>query len=302
MTPRPCGACGESRSTPIPGTRGGDYVKCAACGSERQVNATPATFLRAQAIYYGAESVRPSSLANALQATMARRYVRLVARHMRGGRLLEVGPGAGHFVLAARAAGYDVHAVEQSAALAEQLRQTCGISVLNEMFETQVFDAATYDAYASFHVIEHVPDVDLHLRKASRLVRPGGYAFLATPNATGWEHRLLGRHSFNYSAGHIHVLTPTGMHALLRRSGWMLLETYTVASPLTLARGASSAVRALSGRGGSRDEAPQGLGHRVPPALGRPALTVIGAVSAPCRALQEWFGAGNELLVVARRT
>lgn len=59
----------------------------------------------------------------------------------------------------------------------------------NHCFEFCVIDSerlpfadGRFDAVLSHHVIEHVRDQQLHLAEIARVLRPGGIAYLATPN------------------------------------------------------------------------------------------------------------------------
>jgi SAM-dependent methyltransferase len=63
----------------------------------------------------------------------------------------------------------------------------CGLSELNA--QDRRFDAITIS-----HVIEHVHDPRGLLRDARRLLKPGGYFWIETPNIDAWGHRTFGRH------------------------------------------------------------------------------------------------------------
>ncbi len=47
---------------------------------------------------------------------------------------------------------------------------------------TLPFADGTFDVIVSNHVIEHVPDASIHVREIHRVLRPGGVAYVATPN------------------------------------------------------------------------------------------------------------------------
>ena len=50
------------------------------------------------------------------------------------------------------------------------------------------FSDASFDLVFSFHALEHIPDPDLCLAEMNRVLRPGGYYLVGTPN----KARLLG--------------------------------------------------------------------------------------------------------------
>lgn len=60
---------------------------------------------------------------------------------------------------------------------------------------------ATLDVITSCQVIEHLPDVDLFLGEIHRVLKPGGYACVATVNLSSWHDigaLILGWQPFSY--------------------------------------------------------------------------------------------------------
>ena len=94
---------------------------------------------------------------------------------------LETGPGPKNATSAflsslGTLAGVDISAEgEATPALAES--RTCDGKMLP-------FSAASFDACASNHVLEHVELPKLHLREAARALMPGGVYCFRTPNST----------------------------------------------------------------------------------------------------------------------
>lgn len=100
-----------------------------------------------------------------------------------GKRLLDVGCGAGFFLRIASKLGAIAQGVEPSA-YAAGVAQKQGLRVFNgtlEAFEAQTTDR--FDIITSNHVIEHVPNPVETLATMKKLLAPGGFIWIAVPNA-----------------------------------------------------------------------------------------------------------------------
>jgi SAM-dependent methyltransferase len=195
--------------------------------------------------------------------------------------------------------GYAVEAVEHSQSLARVIQERTGVKVRIGAFEDQTIDSGAFDAFLSFHVIEHVPNVQAHLAKAAEVVRPGGYAIIATPNAGSWEHNIPFGLSPNYSSAHLQLFSERSMKMFLERTGWLLMEVHTPSYSEAWARVATSVFRRLRGKANSiqRGDLVRGeQSHKL-----RWVMQVFGAVTFPIRWVQEQLHWGNELIVVAKR-
>jgi SAM-dependent methyltransferase len=124
---------------------------------------------------------------------MARRKVwarRLQALNQvagRPGHLLDVGCGEAAFLRMAQQAGWQVAGTELSEAAARQAPEL-------ELHRGEVWEAGlpmgTYDAVTSWHVIEHASDPKRMVTELFRVLRPGGWLVLATPNLHDYVFRL----------------------------------------------------------------------------------------------------------------
>jgi 2-polyprenyl-3-methyl-5-hydroxy-6-metoxy-1,4-benzoquinol methylase len=116
-----------------------------------------------------------------LRERMWQRRLELVRAHKTRGRLLDVGTGDGHFLDIARRAGFETDATEVSrtgAAWAEKRGHRVHVGQLTQLdLPTETFDVITM-----WHVLEHVPDPGLTLRRARELMRSDGVLVLAVPN------------------------------------------------------------------------------------------------------------------------
>jgi SAM-dependent methyltransferase len=199
-------------------------------------------------------------------------------------------------------AGFACEGIEDSAALAELAEQQSGARVRIGLLETSSIDLTSYDNVVSIHVIEHVPDPVEHLRKARAIVRPGGVGVFVTPNAEGWEHRLLGDRSPLYSSAHLHLFSAEGFRIMLRASGWHLRRVGTLEQAAEWPRAVRRVVARVLHRPVDRavGSVIDSTGSRADSRLGLKMLQAYSWVSAPLRVGQEALHGGNELFVVAQ--
>ena len=108
-----------------------------------------------------------------------------------GSRLLDLGCGNGEFLLRARSAGWDVVGVDFDAKAVDFARRQNldvrlgGVDALDSSVEQ-------FDAITLCHVIEHVHDPVDVLCACYKLLKPGGFLWLETPNITSEGYRLFG--------------------------------------------------------------------------------------------------------------
>ena len=124
----------------------------------------------------------------------ARRVVRGTgSRNPAGRRVLDIGCGGGLRLLAFRRYGYRIHGTDFRPEVVEVLKNQWGIpAVCTDAGETaQHFPPASFDLITAFHVLEHVPDVQLALGNCFKLLKPGGWFVAAVPLLDSFQAGLL---------------------------------------------------------------------------------------------------------------
>ncbi len=117
----------------------------------------------------------------------ARRLVALQQLDGQRGRLLDVGCGEATFLRLAQQEGWQVSGTELSVAA---VAQAADLDVRRgEVWEVGL-PSDSFDVVTSWHVIEHASDPKKMVAELFRLVRPGGWMVLATPNVHDYIFRL----------------------------------------------------------------------------------------------------------------
>lgn len=173
-----CNLCGQSDWRTLEQVNGTRVVRCT-CGLVFVTPQPPPSDLQT---CYGEAYYTPWDQQDRLRRMIwTRRLATVRAVMPPPGRLLDVGCGTGTFLHLARGDGWDVTGTEFSA-------YACGVARAEglSVHEGEVWDAKlpaqSFDVVTSWHVIEHVADPRRVLEECSRLLRPGGWLFLATPN------------------------------------------------------------------------------------------------------------------------
>jgi len=139
---------------------------------------------------------------------------------MRGGRLLEVGFGAGEALERLVALGWNAEGVE-SDALAVNRALAHGLKVRLGNLQELKYPDESFDAVVSNHVLEHLSDAGTFLAECYRILKPGGIVVAYTPNAEAFGHKMFGSDWVGLDPPrHLNLFTAKGLSALAMRAGF----------------------------------------------------------------------------------
>lgn len=106
------------------------------------------------------------------------------------GRLLDIGCGNGDFLAFMSTLNWRAEGIDTD----KKMIQICrgrGLQVEENTLEKQNYPDNTFDAITAKHVIEHVYDPVGFLSECLRILKPGGYLVLLTPNLQSLGHKLF---------------------------------------------------------------------------------------------------------------
>lgn len=135
------------------------------------------------------------------------------------GHLLDVGCGNGVFLLRAKAAGWMVTGLEPDP-LAAQAARDSGAVVIEGTLDT-FHPETVFEVITASHVIEHVHEPLIFVRRIYDLLRPDGTIWLATPNAGSLGRRWYGRSWRGLEPPrHITIFSARALRTLLHEAGF----------------------------------------------------------------------------------
>lgn len=141
---------------------------------------------------------------------------------VRGKRALDVGCGLGDFSESLAARGAEVVACDIGAGLVERTRERVGCAgeVVDALRLADHFGPERFDLVVSSECIEHTPEPERAVVEMLRVLKPGGYLSLSTPNRL-WQPvvRMASRLRLRPYDGHENFSTWRGLRRLLAENG-----------------------------------------------------------------------------------
>lgn len=101
-------------------------------------------------------------------------------------KLLDIGCGTGAFLKTAQNSGWDIFGVEPDENARAIANQATGELVYN-IEQLLVFKENSFDVITLWHVLEHLPDLEVQVSVFKRLLKPKGTLVIAVPNYKSYD-------------------------------------------------------------------------------------------------------------------
>lgn len=213
-----CQLCGAFPLEQFVVPRSTTLWRCAKCGLYQNGRVAEASAY-ADEYHVGYERHREKKLRTAM--VRLNRIAPLVSAE--SPRLLDVGSSVGCVIEAAMERGWDAMGTDVSASAVEFCRER---KLPCRLFEGNALPFAdnSFDVLTSWHVIEHVANVEATLADWFRVLRPGGVMALETPDASSPMVRLRGsKYRKFWAPEHTYTFTPATLATFIQRAGFTVL-------------------------------------------------------------------------------
>lgn len=299
-----CICCDSINWSTIPYIKEFSYQRCNECGyyiQDRLLTSSHEEYFELeQEKYYGDESLVFQEEPNIIEKEIIKERVKVITTFLKvNSSIIEAGPGGGGVLRELVALGHDITAVEHSEFLANKLRTFSANVIVSEFEEINTHEfRGKYDAFCSFHVIEHVNDVLQHLMKANELVKSGGFAFIATPNADSWQNIFPYTLSPNFDTAHFQLFSKKALQHALQKTGWELIFVKTPEYTFSWLRVFTKILRRIR----KKDESLTAGEYAQKFSFSKRIIYhTFKVLSFPLRWFQQKKKRGNELYIVARK-
>jgi len=133
-------------------------------------------------------------------------------------RVLDIGCGNGMLLKHFKAMGWDCYGLDVSP-WAKKYAKFYGFTLYDKEIEENYLPENYFDLVVSTSTLEHIYDPYKHLKSALRILKPGGYLYIAgVPNYNSLTIKLgLSKFYFNKPPSHVNYFTPRSIYNLINR-------------------------------------------------------------------------------------
>lgn len=150
-----------------------------------------------------------------------------------GGRLLDLGTGAGRYLHSMKELGWVAVGLDLDLSLLAYAHRSKNLEMVVGRAEAVPFRQGTFDVVVMRHVLEHLPAPADALRQIRRVLKVGGLLRVETPNVDSLQARWFASNWFHLDAPrHLVLYSPNTLEATLEKAGFAVLGLRTLSSAI----------------------------------------------------------------------
>jgi ubiquinone/menaquinone biosynthesis C-methylase UbiE len=177
------------------------------------------------AAWGGGDAKKKEEIAKSKKKAFARQLEQVLKySHSKGKKLLDIGTGPGYLLECAEELGFDCFGTEISNESAKDAEKKFPGKIHPGNLDGAQYPDNFFDVVTMTDVLEHLPDPCKIMAEAERILKPGGYLLIISPNHKSLTRKLLGRHWFQYKYEHVFYFNKKSLKRLLKDHAFSLLE------------------------------------------------------------------------------
>jgi len=226
----PCNLCGGRRSRRILESRDYTFVRCSDCALCFQ-NPQPVfddLKDRYGQNYFEYELRNEENFFHLMKLGLRDiRFFERTSAPEQSRRFLDVGCATGMLLEHMRERGWKVQGVELCRESAEHGIRRRKLDIFIGTLDQAGFPDSSFPVVHFSHLIEHVPDPKAFFLEVRRILAPGGYVVVVTPNIDGLQARLFRERWRSAIADHLTLFSKKTLRRMLAATGYQVLQTVT---------------------------------------------------------------------------
>lgn len=149
--------------------------------------------------------------------------LKLVNKHSSNTKnILDIGAGTGDFLKVAAQNGWTVSGMEPNSK-ARQLASTKGVNLVPSL---QDLKPGTFDVITLWHVLEHLPNLELQVKKIKGLLKPSGTLIIAVPNYKSFDANYYKEFWAAYDVPrHLYHFSRKSISRIFSKHGFTVIST-----------------------------------------------------------------------------
>lgn len=154
--------------------------------------------------------------------------------------MLDVGCGNGSYLLGLKSLGWNareqLYGIDFKSPVLKELQEQEDINTMEGNFIEMDLPENFFDVVTFRHVLEHFSDPSAALKKAYRILKPGGVVLIDVPNFKSIEALFLFKDKwFAIEAPrHLYHFSPETLKGLLNKAGFVEEKIYNIGSMVQL--------------------------------------------------------------------
>jgi len=155
----------------------------------------------------------------------ARRLLHNIKRFKKNGRILDIGFGAGYFLLAAQDLGYEPFGVDTSQIFYDYAKDELGLNVSLGTIHQAYYPDNYFDVITMFNVLSHL-DTPIHdFSEINRILKKDGLLVLETGNSGDLTKVVAEKYKLAWDAPeHLYWYSKDNLRELLRKTNFQLIK------------------------------------------------------------------------------